>query len=105
MNRIVAPLLMAVGVAIVGGVMLGINFPLGGQNAANRIEGNRTVIQPANVGARQSETVSQAPSSTPTTIAPANAPTQGAGTADTTTTTQTQPAATESNNEPVGGMW
>ena len=82
-------ILIAAGVAIFVGALLGINYPLGGQSA-NQIR-TPTTIAPAN------------PSPTPTVSpTPTTSPTPRTTTAPATTN---QPSNVNENSEPVRGFW
>ncbi len=112
MGRWTPLILMAGGLAILLGTLLGISFPMGGQNTAQAPRGRASRVLPANINVNSTATGSNSASDRnnvaqndtqtddTTTIEPAPEQTQ-----DQNTTDDTQTDDTNTNNEPIRALW
>jgi hypothetical protein len=125
MGRWTPLILMAGGLAILLGTLLGINFPMGGQQSANAPSDKKARVLPANInvnstaGSRNDDAASQRNDSrgsvasdrneSRTSVAQNNTPddsTENAqDTSDTDTQFDTQSTDTNPNNEPIRALW
>ncbi len=122
MGRWTPLILMAGGLAILLGTLLGINFPMGGQSASVPVSNRKSSVLPANINVNSTAAdrnndsttesrrrVAQNNSSTnnDSTTTPENTPdatTPDATTTD-TTTTDTSSKDTQQNNQPIRALW
>ncbi|MBW4510154.1 MAG: hypothetical protein KME64_27095 [Scytonematopsis contorta HA4267-MV1] len=106
MGRWTPLILMAGGLAILLGTLLGISFPMGGSQNANLIGGRNSKVLPANL-----ENPGGGNRNTASTNAGSNNVAQGTGEASTgnpdTTAQNTAPAAGSNDgaNEPIRALW
>ncbi len=107
MGRWTPLILMAGGLAILLGTLLGINFPMDGRNARNVEGGKASKVLPANINVNSTSaenppnsvnrsSVAQTNTNNTTTVEPAN-------TSESTTSTTSSPS--NSNNEPIRALW
>ncbi|MDJ0737624.1 MAG: hypothetical protein QNJ47_26815 [Nostocaceae cyanobacterium] len=108
MGRWTPLILMAGGLAILLGTLLGINFPMDGRNAKN-VEGSKTSkVLPANINVNSTSAGNPPTSVNRSSVAQSNTTNDNttvnpANTSETTTsTTSTQ---TNSNNAPIRALW
>ena len=116
MGRWTPLILMAGGLAILLGTLLGINFPMGGQSASVPANSKTSKVLPANINVNTTEGGRSNGSATESrsNVAQNNAPT-GDSTSDTenstdTTTTDTQSTDSQSSDEnqnaqPIRALW
>ncbi|MER3492161.1 MAG: hypothetical protein C4323_07405 [Mastigocladus sp. ERB_26_2] len=110
MGRWTPLILMAGGLAILLGTLLGISFPMGGQNTAQAPGGKTSKVLPANINVNSTAAGTNDTSTNRTNVAQNNAAddtmTDTTTTAqDTGTTDDTQSNDTNQDNEPIRALW
>ncbi|MBD2429634.1 MULTISPECIES: hypothetical protein [Fischerella] len=110
MGRWTPLILMAGGLAILLGTLLGISFPMGGQNTAQAPGGKTSKVLPANINVNSTAAGTNNTSTNRTNVAQNNAAddtmTDTTTTAqDTGTTDDTQSNDTNQDNEPIRALW
>jgi hypothetical protein len=110
MGRWTPLILMAGGLAILLGTLLGISFPMGGQNTAQAPGGKTSKVLPANINVNSTAAGTNNTSTNRTNVAQNNAADDTLS--DTTTTAQdtgttddTQSNDTNQDNEPIRALW
>ncbi|MFB2769854.1 hypothetical protein ACE1AT_11290 [Pelatocladus sp. BLCC-F211] len=116
MGRWTPLILMAGGLAILLGTLLGISFPMGGQNTAQAPGGKTSKVLPANINVNSTATGTTPTRTNKTNVAQNNAAddtltdtmtdttTTAQDNSNTTTTDDTQSNDTN-NNEPIRALW
>ena len=104
MGRWTPLILMAGGLAILMGTLLGITFPMDGQQSANKdLGGKDSRVLPANINVNSTATNETPDSVNPSSVAQNNNSTSA--TPGTATTTDSPISEVNPTNEPIRALW
>lgn len=108
MGRWTPLILMAGGLAILMGTLLGITFPMDGQQNANKdVGGKASRVLPANINVNSTATKETPANANSSDVAQNNTPTNNTPgtTPDTSSSTESPITNVNQNNEPIRALW